>query len=136
MGSINYFNVFIEIAEDCSVKSGEIPPTRGDKKTIANLQYEMLAGNPYKFTSDDVVFSVFVQRNEIPESEIEEQREAYFSKGQPCLRSSPLTKKYGWGIHSDGEGKVALYGAETEAYQQFVMDNAVKKTRAMRSKRA
>ena len=42
MESTNYFNTFIEIAEDCPVNFGEIPPVKGDKKTVANLQYEML----------------------------------------------------------------------------------------------
>ena len=135
MGSTNYFNTFIEIAEDCPVQAGEVPPLKGDKKTVANLQYEMLVENPYKFTSDDVLFSVFAQRKEIPENEIEEQRQIYFSKGQPCFRSSPLTKRYGWGIHSDEEGKIAMYGSETEAYRKYVADESVKKTKAMRSKR-
>lgn len=132
----NYFNAFIEIAEDCPVNAGEMPPVRGDKKSIANLQYEMLIENPYKFTSDDVLYSVFAIRKEIPETELEEQREVFFSKGQPCFRASPLTKSYGWGIHSNEEGKIAMYGAETEAYRKFVADQSVKKVKAMRSKRA
>ena len=136
MESTNYFNTFIEIAEDCPVQTGEVPPIKGEKKTVANLQYEMLVANPYKFTSDDVLFSVFAQRKEIPENEIEEQRRIYFSKGQPCFRSSPLTKRYGWGIHSNEEGKIAMYGVETEGYQEFVADKSVQKTKAMRSKRA
>lgn len=136
MESTNYFNTFIEIAEDCPIQTGEVPPIKGDKKTVANLQYEMLMANPYKFTSDDVLFSVFARRKEIPEDEIEEQRRIYFSKGQPCFRSSPLTKRYGWGIHSNEEGKIAMYGAETEDYQKFVADESVQKTKAMRSKRA
>ena len=135
MGSTNYFNTFIEIAEDCPVKSGEAPPLKGDKKTVANLQYEMLFQNPYKFTSDDVLFSVYALRKEISESDLEIQRQLYFSKGQPCFRSSPLTKRYGWGIHSDEQGRIAMYGAETEAYHDYLADGSVKKTKAMRSKR-
>lgn len=136
MKSTNYFNTFIEVAEDCPAKAGEIPPMKGDKRSVANHQYEMLFENPYKFTSDDVIFSVFAKRKAIPGNEIEKQRQVYFSKGQPCFRSSPLTKRYGWGIHSNEEGKIAMYGAETEAYKQFVADGAVKKTKAMRTKRA
>ncbi|MFT4062980.1 MAG: DUF6157 family protein [Edaphocola sp.] len=32
---------------------GQSPSSKGDKKTIAEMQYELLANNPYKFTSDD-----------------------------------------------------------------------------------
>ncbi len=74
----------------------------------------MLVEHPYEFTSDDVLFTTFAIRKEIPENEWAEQRAIFFSKGQPCFRASPLTKRYGWGIHSDAEGKVALFGAETK----------------------
>jgi predicted DNA-binding transcriptional regulator YafY len=59
-----------------------------------------------------------------------------FCKGQACLRASALTKRYGWGTHHDGEGKVALYAVESEAYKQYSEDAALKHTKGMRSKRA
>ena len=136
MNSTNYFNTFIEIAEDCPAASGEIPPAKGNKKSVANLQFEMLHEHPYKFTSDDVLFAVFATRKEIPEEDLAEQRAIFFSKGQPCFRASPLTKRYGWGIHSNEEGKIAMFGAESEEYQEFVADDAIVKKKAMRSKRA
>jgi hypothetical protein len=136
MKSTNYFNTLIEIAEDCPADSGEIPPLKGDKKSIANLQFEMLRDHPYEFTSDDILFSVFATRKEIPDEELVNQRAIFFSKGQPCFRSSPLTKRYGWGIHSNEEGKIALVGVDSETYQKLLVDGSVKKTRAMRSKRA
>lgn len=131
----NYQNTFIEIAEDCSAKQGEMPPLKGDKKTVANLQFEMLYENPYKYTSDEVLFQVFATRNEFTQGELEEQKEHYFSKGQPCFRASPLTKQYGWGVHSDNEGKIAIFGVETDEYSQFIADDKLKKVKAMRSKR-
>ncbi len=111
--STNYSNTFIEIAEDSRAQQGEMPPVKGDKRSVANLQFEMLYEHPYQYTSDDVLYGVFAQRKAIPESELEEGRQVYFSKGQPCFRASPLTKSYGWGIHSDADGKIAMYGAET-----------------------
>lgn len=131
----NYYNTFIEIAEDCKAEKGEMPPIKGEKKSVANLQFDMLYENPYKYTSDDVLFGVFAIRKEFDEGEIDEQRAFYFSKGQPCFRASPLTKLYGWGIHSDEGGKIAMYGVETEEYQKFLSDNTIKKIKAMRSKR-
>ena len=69
----------------------------------------------------------------VMKAEYKQTREQFFSKGQPCFRSSPLTKKYGFGIHSDSNGKVALYGMETEKYQQFLADAKVEKVKAMKS---
>ncbi len=136
MHSTNYFNTLIEVAEDSTTISGQAPPVRGDKRSIANLQYEMLVDRPYQLTSDDLLFAVFAARNQLPEADWAEQRERFFSKGQACLRASPLAKRYGWGIHSDAEGKIALYGVDTVTYQRLVADERIVKTRAMRSKRA
>ena len=135
MHSKNYTNTFIEIAEDSKNHQGKMPPIKGTKKTVANLQFDMLYENPYKYTSDEVLFGVFAIRKEFTKREMDEQREHYFSKGQPCFRASPLTKSYGWGIHSNEEGKIAMYGAETIEYQKFVSDGSLKKVKAMRSKR-
>lgn len=135
MGSTNYYNTLIEIAEDSPIVQGEIPPNKGNKRSVANLQYEMLADAPYQYSSDDVLFSVFAQRKEIPEEQLEAKRHEFFSKGQPCFRASPLTKRYGWGVHSNEDGKIAIYGAETAEYQQLIANDTIQKKKAMRSKR-
>lgn len=129
----NYFDTFIEVAEDTKSDHGTKPPSKADKKTIAEIQYELIANNPYKFTSDDVLFQVFADRSDLTKSEYKKSREEFFSKGQACLRASPLTKTYGFGVHCDGNGKVALYGVETDEYQQFVKNSKIKKVKAMRS---
>ncbi|WP_205509221.1 DUF6157 family protein [Longitalea arenae] len=131
----NYFDTFIEVAEDTKATRGTVPPSKGDKKTVAEIQYELIAKNPYKFTSDEVLFQVFATRNDLTKAAQKEAREIFFSKGQPCLRASPLTKTYGFGVHCDINGKVALYGVETEAYQRFLSDATCKKVKAMRSSR-
>lgn len=131
----NYFNTFIEIAEDCPIYQAEIPPLKGDAKSVANLQFEMINKNPYKFSSDDVLFQVFVDRKEILKEEIATARKAFFSKGQACFRASPLTKRYAWGIHSNSEGKIALIAAGTDEYEKLINDPNLKKYKAMKSKR-
>ena len=136
MHSTNYYNTLIEVAEDCPTGQAEIPPVKGNKKSVANIQFEMLHGHPYEYTSDDVLFTVFAARKEIPEEDLAEQRAIFFSKGQPCFRASPLAKRYGWGVHSNEAGKIALFGMETEVYQKLVADDAIVKKKAMRSKRA
>ncbi|MDY9918992.1 hypothetical protein SAMN05216331_10938 [Porphyromonadaceae bacterium KH3R12] len=127
----NYFNTLIEVAEDTKVNCGTIPPAK-DKKTVAQMQYELLDGNPYNYSSDDVLFLVYAERNNIPQDEYPRAREQFFSKGQPCMRTSPLTKNYGFGIHSNSEGKIAFYGMETEEYKQLLADSSVKKIKAMK----
>ena len=134
MSTTNYFNTLIEVAEDCPATHGEIPPVKGNK-SVANLQYEMLHGHPYEYTSDDVLFAVFAERKGISEEEFSEQREIFFAKGQPCFRASPLTKRYGWGVHSNDEGKIALFAMDSETYEDMVANSAIAKKKAMRSSR-
>lgn len=131
----NYYNTFIEVADDCPVSSGTVPPAKEGVPSVARLQYEMLRGNPYRYDSDEALFSVFAVRKDIAGSEWEERRQTFFSKGQACFRASPLPKSYGWGVHCDKEGKLALYGREEAEYQQLVDDDSIKKLKAMRSKR-
>jgi hypothetical protein len=133
----NYYNTLIEVAEDCPVTTAEVPkPQKNGAKTIALYQYEMISEHPYRYTSDEVIFEVHTQRKEIPDSEKEQERHRFFSKGQPCMRSSPLGKRFGWGVHSDADGKIAIYPIESEEYQRLANDDSIKHTKAMRSKRA
>lgn len=133
--STNYLNTLIEIADDCLATAGEVPPLKPGPKTVATLQFEMLQGRPYAFTSDEVLFAVFAGRNAIPDDDLEEERALFFSKGQPCFRASPLPKRYGWGVHSDEAGRIAIYGVESAEYQRLVADPSVTKTKAMRSRK-
>jgi hypothetical protein len=130
----NYFNTFIEIAEDTKANSSSLPPAK-NKKTVAEMQYELISKNPYKYTSDDIFFLVFADRNDLTKAEYKKAREQFFAKGQPCFRASPLTKNYGFGVHNNDEGKIAVYGMETEKYQQFLADPKIKKVKAMKSSR-
>jgi len=132
----NYFDTFIQVAEDSQAKTGEVPPMKGSEKTVANIQFEMICNQPYRYTSDDVLFETYATRQGFDKSELAAEREKFFSKGQPCLRASPLTKRYGWGVHSNSEGKVALYSRDSEEYEKFSTDAKVETVKAMRSKRA
>lgn len=129
----NYYNTFIEIAADCPVTQGEVPPSKGDNKTIAGMQFDLIYDHPYKYTSDDVFFRVFAERNDLTTSEYAEARKQFFSKGQPCFRASPLAKRYGWGVHCDEQGKVAIYGCETPEYKKLLHEPSFKVLKAMKS---
>lgn len=131
----NYKNTFIEIADDCPTTAGEIPPIKGDTKTVANIQFEIVKENPYKFTSDDILFQVYADRNNLAKNKYTEEREEFFSKGQPCFRASPLTKRYGWGVHYDQDGKMAIFGAESAEYKKLSKDQSLQVIKAMKSKK-
>ncbi len=134
MHTTDYTNTFIEIADDCKADVGMMPPEKNEK-TIARIQYEMIQNNPYKYTSDEVLFTVFAERNNIDKKDYDKRREEFFSKGQACLRSSPLGKTYGWGIHYNSESKIAIYAKESEEYIKFKNDKKLNHLKAMKSKR-
>lgn len=129
----NYLNTFIETAEDCPAQEPVVPPLKGDSISVANVHFDMIAQHPYRYSSDDVVFGTYAEKNNL-EGNLEHERELFFSKGQACLRCSPLTKRYGWGVHCDAEGRVAVYGAGTPDYQRLANDPTIKHVKAMRNK--
>lgn len=134
MHSTNYANAFISVADDCPTHVGSAPPEKRDP-TIARMQYEMIHENPYRYTSDDVIFAVYALRHEIQAEDLGARRAAFFSRGQACLRSSALAKRYGWGIHHDAESRVALYTRESDEYRRLSQDPMLKQVKAMRSAR-
>ena len=135
----NCFDTFIQVAEDCPARSGEEPPPRAGRATVAGLQYEMIANAPYKYTSDDVIFATSAPGRELgaraTKSEKNAARATFFSRGQACMRASGLGKRYGWGVHADTEGRIAIYAVDSERYQVLSRDSKLTQTRAMRSKR-
>jgi peptidoglycan hydrolase-like protein with peptidoglycan-binding domain len=128
-------NTFVRLAGDSPVTAAQIPPLKASGPTAANIQYDMVLNHPYKYSSDDVIFEVYAQKQDIARSERAAAREAFFAKGQPCMRASALTKRYGWGVHSDPEGKIALVPAGTPEYEQFAAREDLKQVQAMRTSR-
>ena len=123
----NYIDTFIEASEDCPAKIGTVPPDK-ESKTVARVEYEMLIDSPYQHTSDDVIYMTKGKPKGL-------DREEFFSKGQPCFRASALAKRYGWGVHSDARGKIAIYAMESPEYSRLAADNSIKHIRAMRNGR-
>ena len=136
MHTTNYTDTFIAVADDCPVTAAEVPAPKGDKPTIASMQYNILHNNPYKFDSDDVIFNTYALKNDLTKKEMPAEREKFFSKGQACMRSSPLTKRYGWGVHCNDKGKIALYALESPEYKKMLKDKNLMQVKAMRSKKA
>lgn len=137
--STNCFDTFIRVAEDCPAATGEAPPPRGGVATVAGLQYAMLAKAPYKYTSDDVIFATSAPGRQLGAKATRQERklarEAFFSRGQACMRASSLGKRFGWGVHADGEGRIAIYAVDDPRYQALAKDPELTQVRAMRTKR-
>jgi len=134
MNTTNYSDTFIQVAEDCPVQQAAAPPER-PSPTVARLQFELLRAEPYAMTSDDLLFAVHALRKDIAAQDRDQARTEFFARSQACLRASPLPQRYGWGIHHDAEGRIALVAAGTEDYRRFVEDEHLAQVRAMRSSR-
>jgi hypothetical protein len=132
---VSYKNTFITISEDSPVNSAVVPVSRNGKPTIASIQYGLIKHHPYKYTQEDVQFQTFLIKNQIESNDTDELRKQFFAKRQACFRASPLVKKYGWGIHYDEQGKIAIYGADSHEYHHFLESENVKVIKGMRSKR-
>jgi hypothetical protein len=137
--SLNPVNQFIEIAPDCTLKAAAMPENKAGKKSIATIEYELLHGEPYCYTLQELKFATYLQRAQIEFAELQLHRQQLwdelFTKPYACMRASPLTKKYAWGAHYDEHGRIAIYAVESREYQHFINDKNMKKFFAMRSKR-
>lgn len=130
----NYTDTFIEVSEDCRAEHGEQPPI-AENLSIAALHYRLLSEESYTRTSDDVLFATHALRRGIDPDDVA-AREEFFSTGQACLRSSPLSKRYGWGTHHDAEGRVALISRDSQEYARLAADPMLAHVKGMRSSRA
>lgn len=134
-------DTFVLVAEDCPAALGTVPPERAGAPSVAVLEYGLLSTAPYAYTLQDLIYEVHRRRRALSPDELAGQadaiRAALFSKPHPCMRASPLPKRYGWGIHHDRAGRLALYGRESEAYRDLASRPAEEITvvRAMRNRR-
>ncbi|MFJ7919129.1 DUF6157 family protein [Lysinibacillus fusiformis] len=132
---MSYKNTFIKISEDSEVTSAVTPLPRNNKPTIASIEFDLIKHNPYKYTEEDVQFQTYLIKNQIDSDSLDEMRKIFFQKSKACFRASPLVKTYGWGIHYDDEGKLALYDVNSEGYEQFLHLDQITLLNGMRSKR-
>jgi hypothetical protein len=138
----NPTNSFVRLAPDSPVERSVIPEPYAGKPTVHSIQYELLTAAPYKYTLEELIFQTHVRRLGLTKSQITAQRakiwSELFAKSHACMRASALPKKYGWGVHYDEKGRIALYAAESPEYRAFVAGKPgdVKVEYAMRSKKA
>jgi hypothetical protein len=133
---LNYYETLIEVADDCPALEGQVPQARGGKKTKAVVEYELLAKHPYTYSEEDIAFEVYAVLHAIPKASRPREREKFLRKGHPHLRVSALAKRYGWGMHNDAEGKVALIAVQSPEYKRLLKDRRTTKVKAFRSAHA
>lgn len=138
---INYYQTFITVAPDCPAMEGTVPPLRKGGATKSRIEYDLLSSHPYTYTQEDLIYEVYIRHKLIPEDELlargTQIREELFLKSQACLRASMLPKKYGWGLHFDRTGKIAIFGVESSDYQKYLLQEGdeLKILPAMRNSR-
>ena len=136
MADMNYYDAFIAVADDCPANSGMVPELFREKETIATIQWQLLNDHPYQLTQEDVLFQTeWIKEGKNPLSATQKERDEFFARPRACLRSSPLGKKYGWGLHFDNHGKIALYSCSAVEYNQLKNDPHLTQTKAMNTKR-
>lgn len=136
---MGYVNTFIAVAEDCRATTGEVPPERAGRATVATIQYDMLVAAPGRWTQDDLQLASSPEvrgRHELASEELQRLRQTYFAQPRGCLRASPLPKSFGWGLHYDAEGRITLHAVDSEEYARLSSDPALDQLRALRSSRA
>lgn len=135
-------DTFVVVAPDCPVTAAVVPAAKGAGPSVAVVQHELLTDRPYTLTLEDLIVEVHVRRAGVSRAEAEsraaEIRAELFARPQACMRTSPLPKRYGWGVHYDERGRLALYAMESEEYRRFADGkvDGVKVEAALRSKRA
>ena len=132
---MNYHDTLIEVADDCPATEAQVPHARGAKKTKAVVEYELLIKHPYTYTEEDIAFEVYAVLHDIPKAIWPAERRKFLSKSHPHLRVSALAKRYGWGIHNNADGKIALISVESAQYKQLMNDPRTTKIKAFRSTR-
>jgi hypothetical protein len=107
-----YVSTLIAVAPDCPATEPVAPPNRCTKPSVARIQFELLSSNPHRYTQEDVLWHTHVRHKELGRSgATRTAKSSFLSKPQPCLRSSPLPKRY---------GKVALVGVDSKRYASLL----------------
>lgn len=137
---MNYFDTFIQIAPDCPVQVAAVPAAKGGRSSVAVLEHDLLSKQPYVHTQEELQFLVHAFRQGIPENDLKTHRSElwteFFSKPRACLRASALAKRYGWGIHFNSAGKIAIYPVESEQYRRYAENRTIRQLFALRSRRS
>ncbi|MBO3102054.1 DUF6157 family protein [Cellulomonas fengjieae] len=135
MENVDYTSTFITVAPDFAGTTAREPVGA----TVAASTYAIIAASPYALRSSDVIFRVWADRHGVP-ADSSDEWSSFYATSRACLRSSDLGKRYGWGIHADADGRLALYPVGSPDYDALAAGtapdgSAVTVKAAMRSSR-
>lgn len=134
-------NEFVLISPDSDTTRAEVPVAKKDPPAVHVIQYELLTKRPYTLTFEELIFATHVRRLGLSQQEAKARRPEIwaelFAKSHACMRCSALPQRYGWGVHYDARGRIALYAVESREYKKFAAGKVkdVKLTPAMRRKK-
>ena len=135
-------DTFVLVAPDSARAAAALPAVKAGKDTIAVIQHELLSAQPYTYTLEHLIFATHLRRHDLTEDTAASQVDAIgallFAKPYACMRASPLPKQFGWGVHYDHAGRLAIYPVESQEYARFAAGDVpgVTVVAAMRAKRA
>ncbi|MEM5532434.1 DUF6157 family protein [Pseudoalteromonas arctica] len=96
----------ILISPDSKTEVASIPP---EGKTVTRIAYEVLIENPYLYTEQEFMREVHIVRRKCSNLKINKY----------SIKRSDLLKKFGWGVHKDSNGKMALVAVDSDHYRRL-----------------
>ncbi|KQY46890.1 DUF6157 family protein [Cellulomonas sp. Root137] len=119
MENVDYTSTFITVAPDTAAVAGVEPVG----STVAATTFSLIASAPYALRSSDVIFRVWAGRHGVSADSLDEWA-SFYATPRACLRSSDLGKRYGWGIHADADGRLAVYAVGSSEYAALAAGTA------------
>ncbi len=125
--------ILITPAPDCPAPAATPPPVK-PRRARANIEYDLLTAAPYRLDHKGFSHAVHVAMAGAA-GKPALGFAAFHAKGQPCMRASPLTKRYGSAAHYDAAGRLALVDPASAHFAALAADPDLPQKPAMRSKR-
>jgi len=114
-------NSLITIASS-SLPYSKKPVSKNQKITVTTTLFDVLINHPYQYKQSEVFYEVHITRLKKDPNSL--KMESY------KLQRSELCSLWGWGIHGDSKGRLALIPVESKKYVELVTNGSVKKKNA------
>lgn len=129
-------DTLILVAPDCPVVIGTVPESKRSPVPFHVCLFEVITEQPYRFTFRELLRQAHARQNGLRPSDVSQADLDALAKKHPCPRTSALPKRFGWGVHVDENGRLALWGRESAEYEQLNRRKDLQIVTALRSRRA
>jgi hypothetical protein len=94
---VDYVDTFIAVADDSTAAMGTVPPSKPGNRSVTARMFQMISDHPYRYTSGDVIFTVFADRHGIAAQERAAARDEFYSaeSGMPAFLGSRQALRVG-----------------------------------------